>query len=345
MTELNKWGITDGAADLRGLKAPTIVPYRVAQVDADFIAYQGGFAPGADTYEQQQNACEFIVKKLTRMAGASSCIMHLTPEASNKAGRYEKSLFFPYQGKRSTSEKPEYLEDLRQWMGTQRNGRLHHTCEADDGMAIEQNKAIDAGNAELSIICSKDKDLRMVSGYHMDWVTGDIRLVSGYGSLFVDKTGSTPKIKGFGTSWFWAQMLMGDSADSITGLPKLTGDILNGLKPTLAITDAKSIIADKGASPKQIAAARSKLLSRKAGLCGQIAAYDVISKCLDDRQAFQTVRHCYKRYNEEFKPVNFRDQKPITWQEHFMSEAYMLWMQRYDNRPSDFLDFVKERCI
>lgn len=326
--------------DLIGIKK---VPGRVAQIDADFIAYQAGFC-GAETYSEQQKACDDIIGRLVKLAGAEQYHLHLTPTGSNKGGRNDQAMYQPYQETRTGRDKPEHLDDLRQWMGSRTNATLYSTMEADDGMCIAQNKAIDAGHSEQSIICSKDKDLRMVSGWHLDWDTGKHELVYGYGYIKLDDSKSTKTVKGFGTSFFWAQLLMGDTADNIKGLPNVTGAVLNAIKPTAAISKAIEVVRDKQSTDRQVASAQAKLAARKPAACGTVMAYDIISKCKDDKQAYQTVRHLYQLYNEAFKPVNYRDNKPLSWQEHMMSEMRMLWMRRTIDR-NDVITFLKERVL
>ena len=54
-----------------------------------------------------------------------------------------------------------------------------------------------------TIICTIDKDLDMVPGWHYDFVK-DIK-------YFIDEDTAD--------EWFWCQMIMGDSTDNIQGIP------------------------------------------------------------------------------------------------------------------------------
>jgi 5'-3' exonuclease len=88
--------------------------------------------------------------------------------------------------------------------------------EADDLLAIEQTK-----RPEETIICTRDKDLRAVRGWHYGWELGN---QPSFGPEFVEETGyirlssDRKSIKGTGLLFFYSQCLTGDKVDSIPGL-------------------------------------------------------------------------------------------------------------------------------
>lgn len=91
-------------------------------------------------------------------------------------------------------------------------------CEADDEIAIT---AI-SDRTRSSIICTRDKDLRMVPGWHYGWECGK---QPEFGPVEYDSLGeielvrnkSTAKIKGGGFKFFGSQLLTGDVVDNIGG--------------------------------------------------------------------------------------------------------------------------------
>lgn len=85
-------------------------------------------------------------------------------------------------------------------------------------MALEQYSRLKQLD---TIICSRDKDLFMVPGYHYQWECGaqhavQPKLVSELGSLRLE---SAKKLRGDGMRFFYAQCLMGDNVDNIPGIP------------------------------------------------------------------------------------------------------------------------------
>lgn len=96
--------------------------------------------------------------------------------------------------------------------------RIANGCEADDLIAIEHS----LGKAG-SIVCTRDKDLRMVPGLHYGWECGKqpefgpVEYDS-LGTIELVRSKSGTKIKGGGFKFFGAQLLTGDVVDNIGGL-------------------------------------------------------------------------------------------------------------------------------
>lgn len=101
-------------------------------------------------------------------------------------------------------EKPHYLEACREMLVTQYKATVVNGMETDDALGIAQTKY--DGNSR---ICSLDKDLLMIAGYHFNWVTGVSKLVS--------------PLEGLRT--FHKQLILGDKSDNIPGYDgKLRGE-------------------------------------------------------------------------------------------------------------------------
>jgi 5'-3' exonuclease len=108
--------------------------------------------------------------------------------------------------------------------------RIANGIEADDLMGIVQTQ-----NKGETIICSRDKDLRIVPGWHYGWECGK---QGSFGPIEITETGfiqkkSNGKIIGGGLLFFYYQLIVGDTVDSIPGLegrgPKFAYDLLNGI--------------------------------------------------------------------------------------------------------------------
>lgn len=146
------------------------------------------------------------------------------PREFVKGIRYGFAKTKPYKGTRN-NPKPYHFYNIITYLMSE-----YDTCiseeglEADDMMCIEQSKRDD------TIICSRDKDLRICEGWHYSWECGGQRAI---GPDKTDRVGwlvcddhllPSGKVKkkyyGYGLKFFFFQMICGDTADNIPGLPK-----------------------------------------------------------------------------------------------------------------------------
>ena len=346
-----------GTVDFDGLSHedtfPAMVPGRTVHIDADFIAYEISYEREDDpkTIDDMQHNAEMIIELKRKRAAAEFVHVHLTPSSSNKGGRYGFAIQKPYQGNRDDKPKPRLLHIMRQWLADRYPSTRHQFCEADDGMSSQQYAAIAAGRTDLSIICSGDKDLRMVPGWHTDWITGDLTFVDpdkpfGWVELHETKTALgavTKKLKGFGHKWFWAQMLVGDTADHIQGLPKVAGSFMNSIKPTAPVQKAMETLKNADATEKQRLSAVKIMNERKPALCGPSTAILLLDLVNDNASAFQLMKALYEAHEKQVEPFRHHQTGDIVpWQQVFISEARLLWMRVEPTNPDCVLNFFKE---
>ena len=290
---------------------PKTVPGRIVQIDADFLAYMTAYDDEKSIPDMQHN-CDVLIEKIRLMSGADKTQLHLTPKGSDKGGRFDIAMLKEYQGNRKDKPKPKLLHVIREWMHKERDAILHAECEADDGMSIAQYDAIARGERNLSVIATKDKDLTMVPGLMLDWDTGEISdTETDFGYLTLDGSKASKKIRGRGWKYFWAQMLTGDTADNISGLP--------------------------------MCHSMQYLPKGKAKLCGPVLAYEILDGVLTNKEAFERVRDLYKDCGEVDGFKNYRTGEPIGFGAAFISEAQLLWMRRKLD-INDVLDWIKETC-
>ena len=278
-----------------------VIPGRTLQLDGDFVAYFVSAANDVSLEDMYKNA-ETIIERLKQAAGAEYVNVHLTPKGSTKGGRADIALLKEYQANRKGKPKPVHLDAVREHIAQSGRGIMWHDAEADDGMSMYQNACIDAGQTGLSVICSKDKDLRIVQGLHLDWDTLDLFEVDFFGSLELVKK-KTTKLLGTGFKFFCAQMLMGDPADNISGIPGL---VVNG----------------------------------EVKKCGPVSAFNLLNSAKTPQQALHRVVTAYQQYGraqgfQTYKGTN------ITSEDAFLSEAKLLWMRRH-NDPEDVLELFQE---
>lgn len=185
-------------------------PGRLLLADGDGLCYycagNDDTAPG----EARANLTNKL-RSAQRASGAETVKVVTTASGSHKGFRYAVARVKPYQGQRTDSRRPKNWEHLREFLleGAPGTGfDVEHTAiaEADD---LFSRYALHHPDC---VIYTQDKDMRMVPGWHLDWLT---HIMFKLGNDF--RVVHNEKV--WGRAWFWQQMLMGDTADAIPGLP------------------------------------------------------------------------------------------------------------------------------
>lgn len=215
----NQFAQAAAAAAARMPMASNLVPIsddRYLLVDGDGLAYYCAGSTGTSLAEARENL-RLKISKAAQVVGVGhdKVIVLLTAEGSDKGGRYAIARVKPYQAQRSGSRRPENWRGLRDYMDDSNRFPFAvydtRTAEADDLFAYYS----DHFGWDKVVIYTQDKDMRMVPGTHLDWVEH---------SMHVVKPGENSVAGGkqYGMRWFWLQMLHGDTADNIPGLPLCT---------------------------------------------------------------------------------------------------------------------------
>lgn len=125
---------------------------------------------------------------------------------------FRKDLDSTYKAHRKEDGKPPQHEEIMQYLIDHHGAIVSHSgMEADDflGMAA----------GEDTVICSLDKDLDQIAGYHYNWRDDNKYFISS------DEA----------DLWFWMQMLIGDTADNVQGVygigPVKAYRLLSGVEP------------------------------------------------------------------------------------------------------------------
>lgn len=137
-----------------------------------------------------------------------------------------------YKAQRKGCKRPPNEQAVREYLISQRNAKVVTGAEVDDALGICQD--------DNSVIFTNDKDLDMIPGWHFDLdfhravnYKGGKQIRKAYkkrqmykvedpGFLALRKSGNNNILIGAGQLWFCAQMLLGDSADNIFGISKLS---------------------------------------------------------------------------------------------------------------------------
>lgn len=224
-------------------------------IDGDVLVYEAGFAcqtgwegddppPFDYALDQLENKLAHIMYSVEDQTGEHvvSPIIYLTGKTNF---RNDIAKTTPY--KERLGNKPFHYNNLKVYLKGKYDCRTTEGLEADDLMSIEQfrrerqirqeierSKAIHGNEGRLqaieekklstettqrTIICTRDKDLRQVSGWHFGWELGNqpafrAKYVGDYGHIEVKKG----KLIGWGDKFFFGQCITGDMVDSIPGL-------------------------------------------------------------------------------------------------------------------------------
>jgi len=182
----------------------------IALVDADLVAYRCA----ASCQKQGVLTEDFGIAQVR----ASNLLWNIFSEVRatdrvlylSGGENFRKAIVPTYKANREGQERPDYLEPLREYLVTEWGARVTDGIEADDALGIHQSEA----PVGTTVICSLDKDLKQVPGYHYTWE------MNGTGST--GKTWKREAALSFvksqeGMFNFYWQMVMGDRADNVPG--------------------------------------------------------------------------------------------------------------------------------
>ena len=165
----------------------------IALIDADLVAYR---CAATVTEDMEQDIAfyrmDVLVQQIIEATDVTGTILYLTGK-----NNFRKKINPEYKANRKDTVPPVYLQECRQYLVDNHNAIISDGCEADDLLGINQS--------EDTIICSLDKDLRMIPGNHYNWTKVELDRVT----------------KQDGLRHFYKQMLIGDKSDNIFGVDKI----------------------------------------------------------------------------------------------------------------------------
>ena len=103
----------------------------------------------------------------------------------------------PYKGNRDTSHKPVHYDAIKEYLIKHHGAEVVNGIEADDKLGHEQTHD--------TCICTIDKDLDMIVGWHYNWRKDIMYKVNEWDAI----------------KFFYTQLLTGDTVDNIRGVPQI----------------------------------------------------------------------------------------------------------------------------
>lgn len=172
-----------------------------ALVDCDIFCYEFGHAKGEDGLPLEWNLVEWRIdqrlEQIMEATQASSWEGFLTGRGNF---REQAATILPYKGNRDRGERPFWYTGVYNYLRDLDIVTVVDGIEADDAIADQHNE-------KDTIVCSRDKDFRQLSGWHYSWPGYNQQERPPYYINPIDAS-----------RFLYYQLLVGDQADNILGL-------------------------------------------------------------------------------------------------------------------------------
>lgn len=225
---------------------------KVALIDGDILVYESCFAAqsaykqasGTDDTVDFQSVENSMIQRLDQILLGAECDSYVLYITEGRTFRYDVAFTKPYKGTRH-ADKPYHYANLRAVVKALYPCKVVTHLEADDQLAIDA-----LADPDNTVLCSRDKDLRQVTGATVySWELGN---QPSFGPTKIERIGSVDsKGKGTGFAFFMAQMVMGDSADNVPGItgmgPAAAHAILSPIVEDEELTEDEKVAAMKAA--------------------------------------------------------------------------------------------------
>ncbi|APD18172.1 hypothetical protein [Vibrio phage JSF7] len=259
----------------------------------------------------------YYISTMRKLVQADYVLTYTTMKL--KGGRSELAYYGAYQSKRNAHKmedpaRAQRVRDLRSMLQFYSDAvvyaRPNWYFEADEVIGATHMAMLQStGDYYCSVIGTSDKDLNMYPGIIMDLrkqTFTHLPMDNQFGWVEYGGKSKTKKLVGRGTKFFWAQMLSGDTVDTVEGLPFITPQMLNKYMPLKSKSNGV----------------------REQQACGDGKAVELLSRCNSDAACFRVVSELYASY--------FRGDWPF----FFFEMAFILWMRRSD-KVLDVMDFLR----
>jgi len=162
-------------------------------IDADLVAYRCAATVTEDLEKDVAfYRMDVLIQQIIEATDGQSYTLFLTGK-----NNFRKKINPEYKANRKDTVPPIYLQDCRKYLVDNHSAIMSDGCEADDLLGMNQE--------DNCILCSLDKDLRMIPGRHYNWTKIELDTVNKQDAI----------------RHFYKQMLIGDKSDNIFGVDKI----------------------------------------------------------------------------------------------------------------------------
>lgn len=191
-----------------------------ALLDGDIYAFRSAASAEKDNVGLAIYRVEEMIDKTLAETGADEFSIYLSGD-----NNFRYQIYPEYKANR-TQPKPIFLKEVKDYLIEKYQAVVSDGCEADDLLGIEQCAAMEANdgcafaiyNVPPTIICSIDKDLRMIPGKHYSFeINGTINRGPRTGQSWTRPMEICEVSEFDGLRRFYTQILVGDSTDNVKG--------------------------------------------------------------------------------------------------------------------------------
>lgn len=165
-----------------------------ALIDADIVCYRSAAASEDGLVEVAKDRADWMINTMLDEIDAKNQALFLTGKDN-----FRYSIFPEYKAFRKDKQRPKWEPAVKQHLIDQWEALVIDGMEADDALGIAQCSA----QRDTTIICTVDKDLNCIPGWHYNFVKKEKFYVSNEEAI----------------RFFFNQLLVGDPTDGIKGVP------------------------------------------------------------------------------------------------------------------------------
>lgn len=175
-----------------------------ALADGDLVAYRCAASAENEALDIAIYRVDQLMRQLLAETGSPMYHVYLSGDSN-----FRKVIYPQYKANR-TQPSPRWLPQCKEFLLTEWKASMSEYHEADDLLGINQT--------DKTIICSLDKDLKMIPGQHYSW---EISGTTVKGAKWTKAAEFTTVTKDAGIRTFYEQMLIGDTTDNVEGIQGL----------------------------------------------------------------------------------------------------------------------------